>query len=144
MTQKASEISNIFNTVVLAVLGIGGVGGGVTFKDEIREFFAADVQSVVEYHDQDVETLKNELLESVKEIVEPVAKSAFASESNTLPPRIQNLLKIRCSLPEEFPPTLQTLLSDLRSRYQELNGREYGTGECREGIYYNSLGVRVD
>jgi hypothetical protein len=133
------EISQIVNTVVLAVASVTGVGGGILYKDEIKEWFATR-----EYHDQDVQAREQLMLNNLDAMLKPIKASAEAGESNSLPPRIQNLLKVRCAAPAQFDPALQTMLERLRTRYQELNGRTYPMGECRDGVYYNSLGVRID
>ena len=137
---KASDWSNFLNTAILTVLSVGGVGGGLAYQDELKGFFMTR-----EYHDQDIELKQAAMMEAIDSKLEPVIASANAAESNGLPPRIQNLLKMQCSNPQQFSAmSLESLLARLRNRYAELNDREYRIGECRDGVYYNSLGVRID
>ncbi len=138
---KTSEVANIANSIILATSVIAGIVGVFVFYDDIRGALATK-----DFHHQDMEQRQQEILEAFEAQLAPIAKSAREGESNTLPPRISNLLRLRCVSPSEFEQgmPLHELLSGLRERYAELNGREYRTGECREGVYYNALGQRMD
>ncbi len=131
---KTSEISSFLNLIIL----LGSVGGVFVFYDDIRSAIVTK-----DFLQTDQTKQEEIILEAFDSKLAPVIKSAEFAESNTLPNRIQNLLKLKCATPRNFTDSLQTLLERLKARYQELNHREYGEGSCEHGMYYNSLGVLV-
>ena len=132
---KVSESATVFNSIVL----LASIIGALIFFDEIRNLVAT-----VDFHHEDSDTRQEAIVESLRQELEPIAKSANAAESNSLPPRIRNLLILRCKSPGQFGPNLQELLDKQISRYEELNDREYTVGTCDGTVYVNSIGVRYE
>ena len=119
----------------------GLLATAVTFSEQIRGAFdflpsRDDIAKVETKHDADVA----EIVATNAQL----AKWAKGSYTNTLPPRIKNLLVMRCKQPVIFSSPgsgLPELLADLRTEYKDMTGRDYPEGTCTEGVYCNSLGV---
>lgn len=97
--------------------------------------WTADIISMLstkEYHDQDLQIRLTQELE-------PIKQSAIASEVNTLPARIKNILEIQCASGQPLPHDVQGILNRLLARYKELENREYLLGECIDGVHYSAL-----
>ena len=135
---KWSDISNVFNSIVLIGATLSSIVGGLYFYDDLKNAVATK-----EFHHSDADVRQEAMLTAFEERLLPIQESANAAESNGLPPRIANLLKVRCANPSNFDMSLDELLATLMDRYEVLNNRPYREGECRDGVYYNALGVVV-
>ena len=96
------------------------------------------------YHDEDSELRQAAMIQTISETIAPVVQSANAAESNSLPPRIKNLLVMRCKASDSWDASLQTMLDKQIARYEQLNGRPYRVGTCQAGVYVNALGIRAE
>ena len=104
--------------------------------------WTADIISMLstkEYHNQDLEVRLEQKLQPIYEEVRESAAASRASELNTLPARIKNILEIQCSSGKPLPLDVQSILNRLLARYKELENREYLLGECIDGVHYSAL-----
>ena len=71
--------------------------------------------------------------------LQPIQRSLENIEATAVIERIRGLLRSRCG--SNFPSDLQTILDEKLLRYQELTGREFRLGECRDGVWFTASGV---
>lgn len=128
--------------LVASVLG-GGVYVATMLYDLVQ---AVDSIATKEYHQHDTQLQLQRAAEqfgaTIDEKLKPVQASADESLSNTLPPRILNILQIRCSNPAVYEQgTLPQLLERLLESYKRVVGREYQVGTCNaDGVYVDVYG----
>lgn len=72
--------------------------------------------------------------------LKPIQQSLENIEQSAVVERIRGLLRSRCG--SNFGPDLQKILDAQLLRYHELTGREFRTGECRDGVWYTAGGIR--
>ena len=136
MSDKPHDVLGVLNMLIL--LG-GGVGAFLYLSDMVNE------NATKEFHHADMQVQHEALVETLDDKLAPIKVAAEQSESNSLPPRIVNLLKLQCRDPNDFiAADLNRVLHTAMDRYKELNGRDYRRGTCDEGVYLNVRGEVVD
>lgn len=113
--------------LVKTILVIGGLigmlwGAGTWIYD------MTSLIATKEYHDVDREAMLKRIDD---ELISPLRKSAENTEASAIVQRIQNILDLKCRA--EVPQSVEEILQAQLQRYQELTGRRFGIGGCRDG-----------
>lgn len=117
--------------VVSGLYSLGLWGYGVISKVATRDYHSEDVQQRVEAVHKHVDNEFRTIASTLQNI-----------EANSLPPRISNILAIKCAS-GEVPPDVERILTRLKRRYKEIEGRDHDEGHCtQDGEYMTSYEAR--